>query len=109
MTYTTFTTTKDEYKLALTTSAICQLEKKIGCNPLSVFGDGSTIPTVSTMVLILHASLQKYQHGISEEKACAIFDEWLDNGNVITDFVPVILDIYKVSGLIKAEEETEKN
>ena len=108
MTYTTITTNNKEYKLALTTAAICQLEKKIGCNPLTVFGDGSTIPTVTVMVAILHASLQKYQHKVTEEEACNIFDEWLEAGNAFTDFVSVILEIYKVSGLIKAEDE-EKN
>lgn len=105
MIYTTFNTNDREYKLALTTSGICQLEKKIGCNPLTIFGNGEVLPTISTMVAVLHQSLQKYQHNINEQKACEIFDEWLECGNAYTDFVEVILEIYKVSGLIKADDE----
>lgn len=105
MIYTTLNTENREYKLALTTSGICQLEKKIGCNPLSIFGNGETLPTISIMVSILHASLQKYHHGISENDTYDIFDKWLECGHAYTDFVEVILDIYRVSGLIKAEDE----
>ena len=107
MIYKEFNTTNKEFKLALNTSAICQLEKKIGCNPIAIFGDGETIPTVTVMVAVLHASLQKYQHGINEAEAYKIFDEWLEAGNTITDFVPVIIDVYKVSGLLKGEEEAK--
>lgn len=103
--FTTLTTEKNEYKLVLTTSAICQLEKKIGCNPLSIFDvNGEELPTVSVMIAVLHASLQKFQHGITEVKAYDIFDEWLASGHVMTDFVQVILDIYDASGLIKLEK-----
>lgn len=109
MIYKEFKTKEQEYKLALNTSAICQLEKKINCNPIAIFGEGDTIPTVTIMVAVLHASLQKFHHGIKESEAANIFDEWLEDGNTITDFVPVIIDIYKVSGLLKAEEEEEKN
>jgi hypothetical protein len=38
-----------------------------------------------------------------------IFDKWLDDGNGLTDFFAIILDIYKVSGLIKEQSEEEKN
>lgn len=106
MLYTEFEAGEKTYKLALSTKAVCQLEKKIGCNPLSIFGtDGATVPTVSVMVLILHASLQKYEHNITEENTFDIFDKWLEAGNTITDFIKVILDIYNVSGLIHIEDE----
>lgn len=99
-----------EYKLRLNTRNIVSLEKQLGMNPLSIFGDGSTIPTVSVMVGILHSSLQQYQNNISMNDAYDIFDKWLENGNSITDFIPIILEIYKVSGLIGNEvEDTEKN
>ena len=37
-----------------------------------------------------------------------IFDNYLADGHSTTDFIQVILDIYKTSGLIKSEVE-EKN
>lgn len=94
------------YKLRLSTRAVVLLEKQLGVNPISIFGNGDTIPTITTMVAILHASLQQYEHGINLNDAYDIFDAWLAEGNVITDFLPVIVDVFKVSGIIK---NTEKN
>lgn len=86
------------------------LEKSLGCNPLAIFGDGSQLPTITMMVAILHASLQQLNHGITLTDAYSIFDDYISDGNSITDFINVILDIYKVSGIIKEEvQETEKN
>lgn len=101
MLYTELTVGTDNYKLRLNTRAIIVLEKQLGCNPIAIFGDGDTIPTISTMVSILHASLQQYQHNITLNDAYDIFDRYLDEGHTITDFLPVIIDLYKVSGLIK--------
>lgn len=94
-----------EYKLRLNTRNTVSLEKSLGCNPLAIFGNGDTIPTITVMVKILHASLQALEHGITLENAYDIFDEWLADGHVMTDFIPVIIDIYKASGLIKATVE----
>lgn len=98
-----------EYKLRLNTRGIILLEKQIGCNPLNIFGNGDTIPTITTMVSILHAALQQYQHNISLNDAYDIFDSWLDEGHASTDFIPVILEIYKASGIIPNNEEAGKN
>ena len=109
MMYTEFTAGNRDYRLRLNTRAIIALEKQLGCNPLSIFGDGETIPTIGTMVAILHAALQQLEHGVSYDKACEIFDEYLEE-NTMTDFLPVIIDLYNVSGLIKTEEvDTVKN
>ena len=97
------------YKLRLNTRNIVQLEKAIGCNPLAIFGNGDTIPTISVMVSVLHSSLQQYQHNITLADAYDIFDRYIENGNTATDFISVILDIYKNSGLINTEVGTEKN
>lgn len=103
MMYTELTAGNKEYRLRLNTRAIVTLERQLGCNPLSIFGDGDTIPSVTTMVAILHASLQPFNHGITMNDACDIFDEYLEE-HQMTDFLQVIIDIYKVSGLIKDVE-----
>lgn len=103
MMYIDFTAGEKSYRLRLSTRNTVLLERQLGCNPLSIFGDGDTIPTVTTMVQILHASLQQYEHGITLADAYDIFDTWLADGNVVTDFLPIIVDIYKVSGLIKQD------
>lgn len=108
MFYYDFTAGSKDYKLRLDTRAIVALEKRIGCNPLAIFGKGDTIPTVSTMVAILHASLQSCQHGLSMDDAYNIFDDYLTDGNTSTDFINVIVEIYKVSGIIN-DKLVEKN
>ena len=106
--YVDFTANNRDYKLRLSTRAIVALEKQLGCNPLAIFGNGETIPTITTMVTILHASLQQYEHGITLDGAFGIFDNYIADGHSATEFINVILDIYKVSGLIPKEVE-EKN
>lgn len=112
MMYIDFNVGGKDYKLRLATRNIVALEKAIGCNPLSIFGDGNEIPSITTMVNILWFSLQKFHHGISLTDAYDIFDEYLEEHGM-TDFIAVIVDIYKVSGLIKddskEENEEEKN
>lgn len=100
-----FTAGNKDYKLRLSTRDTVQLEKTLGCNPLAIFGVGDTIPTVTVMVKILHSSMRQYNHGITLDDAYDIFDEWLAEGHTMTDFIPVIIEIYKVSGLIKTDEK----
>ncbi len=112
MNYINFEVGSNSYKLRLSTRNIVLLEKQLGCNPLSIFGiAGDTIPTITTMVAVLHASLQQYNHGITMNDAYDIFDEYLAAGNATTDFIPVILDIYKASGIVPKDnkEEAGKN
>ena len=108
MMFVSFTAGNKEYKLRLSIRATVALEKQLGVNPLMIFGDGETIPTITAMVSVLHAALQQYNHGITLNDAYTIFEEWLNDGNTITDFLPIIIEIYKVSGIIK-QDETEKN
>ena len=97
------------YKLRLTTKAVMALEAKIGCNPMMIFGTGGNrIPTITEMVNILHNSLSHFNHGITFNDAMNIFDTWLEDGHTPTDFIAVIVEIYKVSGIIpNTTEETE--
>ena len=108
MLYTEFKAGTKEYKLRLNTRNIVALEKQLGCNPLGIFGNGDTIPTLTAFVAILHASMQQYHHGITMNDAYTIFDEYLEDGNALTDFIPVVIELYKVSGLINTGD-SEKN
>lgn len=105
--YVDFKAGEKDYKLRLSTRNIVALEKAIGMNPLSIFGKGEEIPSVTTMVMILWQSMQKFHHGINLEDAYGIFDDYLENHSM-TDFISVILEIYKVSGII-SNDKSEKN
>jgi hypothetical protein len=109
MLYVDFEAGNRTYKLRLSTRNTVMLEKQLGCNPLMLFGDGNRIPTITEMVNVLYASLIQYNHGIDLNKAYEIFDAYLDDGHTVTDFIQVIVDIYKVSGIIPKGEEAEKN
>lgn len=95
------------YQLSLTTRSVVQLERQLGCNPISIFLDGeeARIPSVTEMVNVLHAALQRFNHGIDMNNAYTIFDNYLDEGHTITDFIPIIVDLYKVSGLMPKDED----
>lgn len=108
MNYVEFTAGDKEYKLRLNIRNTVALEKKLGCNPLTIFGEGDKMPTLTTMVNILHASLQQLNHGITLEDAYNIFDAWLDDGHNMIEFLPIIIDIYKASGIIN-KDASEKN
>ena len=108
MMYFDFEANNKTYKLRLNTRNIIALEKQLGCNPIAIFGTGDRIPSVTEMVFILHYSLQQYNHGITLDDAYNIFDDFMADGNTPTEFIKVILEVYKVSGIIKAEN-TEKN
>lgn len=105
MNYVDFNVGNKEYKLRLSVRSTIALEKQLGMNPISIFGNGDTMPTFTTMVYILHAALQQLQHNITLDATYDIFEEWLSEGNTATDFLPVIVDVYKVSGIIKNEEK----
>jgi hypothetical protein len=107
MLYVDFKAGSTEYKLRLSTRAVVALEKNLGCNPISIFGNGDTIPTITTMVYVLHAGLQQFHHGITLDNAYDIFDTYLEDGHAMTDFITVIVDLYKQSGLIREQEQSE--
>lgn len=112
MNFINFEAGNKSYRLRLNTRNIVLLEKQLGCNPLSVFGDGETVPSITVMVQVLHASLQQYNHGITLNDAYDIFDEYMEDGHSAIDFIPVMIEIYKASGIIPKNnkiEGTEKN
>ena len=109
MVYYDFTAGDKTYKLRISTRNTVALEKQLGCNPLAIFGNGDRLPTITEMVCILNVALQQLNHGITMNDAFDIFDAWLDDGHTATEFIPVIIEIYRVSGLIGKETGDEKN
>jgi hypothetical protein len=97
-----------EYKCRLTARACVELEKKLGENPLNVFirvaSSEGNLPELGSLITILHASLQSMEHNISLEKTYDIYDEFVDEGHTMMDLVPVILEIFKVSGFFNEEQ-----
>lgn len=107
MLYIDFEADRKAYKLRLTTREVITLEKRLGCNPLMIFGSGDRVPSVTEMVAILHSSLQAYHHGITYDATLDIFDAWLADGHAVTDFIPLIIEIYRTGGIIAPEKRSK--
>lgn len=112
MIYTIFQVGSKEYKCRLTAKACVDLEKRMGGNPLNVFmkiRETNEMPKLQDIICILHASLQAYEHGISLDDTYAIYDAYIDEGNSLMELIPVLIEIFKVSGFFKEEVSVEKN
>lgn len=107
MLYVDFNAGGKDYKLRINTRATVTLEKKLGCNPIAIFGNGDRIPTITEMVSILHSALQQYEHNITLDDTYDIFDSWLNDGHIMTDFISVIVEVYKASGMMKDKKDKE--
>lgn len=111
MLYTVLNVGDKEYKCRLTAKACVDLERKIGQNPLNVFTEiqkSNELPKVEDIIMILHASLQALEHNISLDDTYAIYDEFVDEGNTLIELIPIIVEIFKVSGFFK-EIDNSKN
>ena len=110
MLYNTLKTGDREYKCKLATKNLVNLEKRLGMNPLNIFMNigENNLPKLEDMLIILHESLQSLEHGISMEDVYDIYDSFIEDGNTFVDFIPVIMDIYKTSGLIKEQKKADK-
>lgn len=112
MLFTVITINNKDYKARLSARTCIELEKKLGTNPLNVFmeiAQKGQLPDVETLITIFQASLTQFQHGIKMEDAYEIYDEFVDEGHNIMDLVPMLLEVFKVSGLMPEEDKEEKN
>lgn len=96
------------YKLKLRTRDIVDVEKKIGKTLLMLFGENfNQIPSLEICATLIHASMQKYEHGINYNNVLDILDDYLDEHSY-PELMDVIIGIYEASGLIpKTNEEKE--
>ena len=111
MLYYSWTVGDRDYKCRLTARACVDLEKKLGENPLNVFinraNANGALPSIGDIVTILHASLQSMEHGITLDRTYDLYDEYVDEGHSLVEIIPIILEIFKVSGFFN--EEDQKN
>lgn len=104
--YALFNVGGQELKCKLNTRNTIALEKKLGENPLNVFmavNDGK-IPTLEVMAMIIHQSLQAMEHGYTLEKVYDLLDIYFEDGKTIIDLMPLLMEIFTVSGFFKKAE-----
>ena len=112
MNYTRFNVGEKELKLCLDAKNTVALERVLGTNPVNELRNCSEkehLPSLDFISATLHASLQKYQHGYTLTKVYDLIDEFIGEGKNLTDFLPVLIDVFQVSGFIpKGTDEVEQ-
>lgn len=94
-----------EYRLVLTTQAICALEDKFRKNLLLVV---SELPPLGVMLTIIQGAAAKYEHGIRYKTVQDLYDAYLrDGGNQTKLFTDVIMGIMSVSGFFTKEQQED--
>lgn len=87
-----------DYRLKLSTSAICKLEKKYGRNVLLLVTEDG-IPPISTMLTVLQAALSQYNHGITFLDVQQMYDTYIAEGGDQTKLLgEIIMPTLGVSG-----------
>lgn len=110
MNYTTFNVGDKELKLRLDTKNTVALERVLGTNPVNELMKcaGGQMPSFDFISATLHASLQKFEHGYSANKVYDLIDEAIEEGKDLSDFIPVLMDVFQVSGLLPKEQSGEE-
>lgn len=112
MLYTTLKVKDYEYKLRLSAKSCIELEKRLGGNPLNVFMqiENGKLPTLATLLTMLHQSLVEYQHGITMDFVYTLYDDYCSEGNNMMNLIQVLIEVLKTSGFIpESDGEPEKN
>lgn len=98
--FITFHVGEIDYKLRLTSSAVVDIEKKLGKSIFKAL-DSIQDNLVETLVTILWAAMQPLNSGISLEKAYELFDVYIDEEHSVEDFIQVVTKLFEVSGFFK--------
>lgn len=98
--YHTLIVGNEEYKMRLTAGAIMQIEKKLG-KPLFKALENIQENMVETITTILWGAMQPLNAGFTQEKASALFDEYVDEGHSIEELMQEINSLFEVSGFFR--------
>ena len=95
-------------KLRLTSRGTVGLEDKLGKSPIAALMENQQIPTLGSAITILHAALQPYEHGYTEDKAYDLYDEYVDAGGELSGLIMALVEVFKVSGFFKEVPQMEE-
>lgn len=113
MNYYEITIGDESYKLRLNTRGCIEVEKRIGKNPLSVFANvnEANLPSIGDLVAIFQVAMKPYHKDIKDNEIIDLVDDYIAE-NSFVDFLNVIVEVLKTSGLFTTQQETnvkEKN
>ena len=97
------------YNLKLTSRALVKLERELGTNPVNLFMvEGTALPQMEGLIKVFRYSFPKDMN-ISEDQAFDLFDDFIEEGNDLTSFIEMIVEVFKVSGIIPKDSEVSVN
>lgn len=97
-----------EYRLKLTANAIVKLENKYGQNVLSIISPEEGLPPVGTLLTVIQASMEKFEHGLSFSTVTDIYDKYVEDGGDMTTLMDdVILPLLSNGGFFTKEMDQE--
>lgn len=97
-----------EYRLKLTANAIVKLENKYGKNVLSIVSPEEGLPPVGTLLTVVQASMEKFEHNIGFSVVTDIYDKYVEEGGDMTTLMnDVIMPLLSNGGFFTQEMEQE--
>lgn len=97
-----------EYNLKLPVSAQMELEKKFRKNLLSLIGDEDNLPPLTTMLQVIHAAAEPWQHGLKLRDIQVAYERYLEKGgNMLELYANVYIPIFTVSGFFSSSMAEE--
>ena len=93
-----------EYKLRLTASAIMSIEKRLGKSMLVAL-ENYEENMIETLITILWGAMKPLNTDFSFEKAVELFDNYIDNGQSVVNFMEEINSLLETSGFFNAGQE----
>jgi len=88
-----------DYKLRLTASAIMSIEKKLGQSMFTAL-ENIENNLVETVVTMLWGSLQPLNANCSYDTAMELFDQYIDDGNLVEDLINELTTTMGTSGFL---------
>ena len=105
----TLTIDGEDYRLCLPAAEVAQLEEKLGKGLIAIVSDQEAMQKVTTQATILHAAMQRYQHGTKMADAYELYDAIIsrEDGKGMEDIVNVIVEVLKSAGFIPQSAAVE--
>ena len=108
MPYVSWVVDGTEYRLKLTTTAIVKLENQYKANVLSIISPEEGLPPVGTLLTVIQASADKYEHGLNFSAIADIYDKYVENGGDMTTLMEdVIMPLLSNGGFFTQEMDRE--
>ena len=106
---TLFTVDGKDYQLKMTTAHCVGCEKRLGKNPLNVFieAQDNKMPKITDLMVILHESMLKFNHGIKFEEVFDLYDKYCEEGGDIMTLIELLVEVFQEAGFIPKDEEVK--